>query len=398
MSPYTKKNEWDVTLDTLQAVQKKFPVDEKKITKKTVLLGFDGYVDSLYSLVETRASLDAFKIMDSMTQFSTRVANTAGSSCNVERVLKKKIGGGFAPNIGRAMVNLGITINLAASIGYPEVLPLFQEYPPTLKQRMKFLPVGNPGETAGLEFKDGKVMLTDFGNINGLTWDNILQRIGGRDKFIEIIDMADAIGQGHWSLVPKMSDMWERMVAEIFPNVKDSKNKRFYVDPADMTKRSREDIERMTKLLHRVDEFLKATISFNDKEADQASRNLPGFSPIKSEKDLWNAGKQLQSKMDVDSVVIHSPHFATISTSGGHYFVKEGYTSAPKFTTAAGDHFNGGVLFGQLQGNTPAESLVIGNGVTAFFVRTGNSPSIKDTQKFISNYMKYVDADIDSVL
>ncbi len=393
-----KKNEWDVTLDTLQAVQKKFPVDEKKIPKKTVFLGFDGYVDSLYSLVEMRASPETFKIMDSMTQFSTRVANTAGSSCNVERVLKKKIGGGFAPNIGRAMVNLGITINLAASIGYPEVLPLFQEYPPALKQRMEFLPVGNPGETAGLEFKDGKVMLTDFGNINGLTWDIILQRLGGRDKFIEILNKSDAIGQGHWSLVPRMSDMWERMVTEIYPNLKESKNKRFYVDPADMTKRSREDIERMAKLLHRVDEFLKVTISLNDKEADQASRNLLGISPIKSEKDLWNAGKQLQSKIDVASVVIHSPHFATISTSAWHCFLKEGYTSGPKFTTAAGDHFNGGVLFGQLQGYTPAESIIIGNAVTAFFVRTGNSPSIKDTQKFISNYMKYVDANIDTVV
>ncbi len=154
----------------------------------------------------------------------------------------------------------------------------------------------------------------------------------------------------------------------------------------------------MAKLLHKMDEFVKVTISFNDKEADQASRNLPRLSPIKSEKDLWIAGKQLQSKMDVDSVVIHSPHFATISTSGGHFFVKECFTSGPKFTTAAGDHFNGGVLFGQLQGYTPPETLIIGNAVTAFFVRTGISPSIKDTQKFITNFMKYVDADIDTVL
>ncbi len=387
-----------MTLDTLQAVQKKFPANEKNLPKKTVLLGFDGYVDSLYSLVETRASPETFKIMDSMTQFSTRVANTAGSSCNVERVLKKKIGGGFAPNIGRAMVNLGVTINLAASIGYPDVLPLFLEYPPALKQRMHFFPVGNPGETAGLEFKDGKVMLTDFGNINGLTWDLILERLGGRDKFIEILDKADAIGQGHWSLVPKMSDMWERMVADIFPNLKDSKNKRFYVDPADMTKRTQRDIERMAKLFGKVNNYMKATISLNDKEGEQISRNLPGLSPIKAEEDLWIAGKNIRATMNINSVVIHSPHFATISTADGHYFVKEGYTSGPKFTTAAGDHFNGGVLFGLIQGYTAAESLVIGNAVTAIFVRTGNSPSIKDTQRFITNYMKYVDADVDTVL
>ncbi len=387
-----------MTLDTLQAVQKKFPVDEKKTPKKTVLLGFDGYMDSLYSLVETRVSPDAFKIMDSMTQFSARVANTTGSSCNVERVLKKKIGGGFAPNIGRALVNLGIWVNLAGSLGLPEVLPLFQEYPPELKQRMKFLSVGNPGETAGLEFNDGKVMLTDFGNINGLSWEKILTQLGGRDKFIDILNAMDAIGQGHWSLVPQMSDMWERMVTDIFPNLKDSKNKRFFVDPADMTKRSQPDIQRMAKLLGQINNYLKTTISLNDKEGEQISRNLPGVSPVKSEKDLWIAGKTLQATMNIDSVVIHSPHFATISTAGGHYFVKEGYTSAPKFTTAAGDHFNGGMLFGQLQGYSPAESILIGNAVTAFFVRTGRSPSIQDAREFIRNYMRYVDADFDSIL
>jgi len=392
------ENEWDATRETLQAVQKKFHKDEKSFSKKVVLLGFDGYVDSLYSLVETRASPDVFKMMDSMTQFSARVVNAAGSSCNVERVLKKKIGGGFAPNMGRVLLNLGLTVTLAGSIGFPDVLPLFQEYPPVLKQRVEFLPVGNPGETAGLEFSDGKVMLTDFGNINGLTWDLILERVGGRDQFIEICDKVNAIGQGHWSLVPRMNDMWERMVTDIFPNLKDSKHKRFFVDPADMTKRTQPDVQRMAKLLGNVNNYLKATISLNDKEAEQISCHLPGVTPVRSEKDLWIVGKNLQTTMNIDSVVIHSPHFATISVSDGHSFMKAGFTSGPKFTTAAGDHFNGGVLCGQLQGYTPTESILLGNAVVAFFVRTGNSPSLRDTQKLIANYIKYVEADVDTIL
>src|SRR5271157_4824169 len=266
--PYTELNEWDVTTSTLDKVLEKFPQDETGFEPKSVMVGFDGYVDSLYSLVATRETPEEFTTMDSMTQFSERVAGTAGSSCNVERVLKKKIGGGFAPNVGRALVNLGMNLHLVASIGFPDVLPLFQEYPPHILEHVHFLPVNNPGETAGLEFKDGKVMLTDFGNINGLSWDTIMERLG-RDQFIGVLEQADAIGQGHWSLVPQMSDMWERMVEDIFPNLSNPKGKRFYVDPADMTKRSAADIQRMASLMGRVNEYLKATLSLNDKEAGQ---------------------------------------------------------------------------------------------------------------------------------
>ena len=197
MHSYTCLTDSDVTIDTYNKVLRKFPEDETGFAPKSVMCGFDGYVDSLYSLVATRKNSEDFTAMDSMAQFSTRIEVTAGSSCNIERVLKKKIGGGFAPNIGRALVHLGIDLFLVASIGYPDVLPLFQEYPPAIRERVRFLSINNPGETAGLEFKDGKVMLTDFGNINDLSWDTIMDRIG-RDQFVELLDQADALGQGHW--------------------------------------------------------------------------------------------------------------------------------------------------------------------------------------------------------
>jgi hypothetical protein len=397
VSPYTELNDSDVTIDTLNKILDKFPADESGLATKSVFCGFDGYVDSLYSLVATRESPEDFTTMDSMTQFSDRVANTAGSSCNIERVLKKMIGGGFAPNIGRALVNLGMNLHLAASIGYPDVLPLFQEYPPEILKRVHYMSVNNPGETAGLEFMDGKVMLTDLGNINDLSWDLVIERIG-RDQFIEVLESSDAIGQGHWSLVSHMSDMWERMVEDIFPNLSNPKGKRFYVDPADMTKRSAADVQRMASLMGRVNEYLKATLSLNDKEAGQIAAALPGLPEVTSQEDLHGIGRDIEAQVNIDSIVIHSPQFATITTPDAHFFVKEGFTRGPKFTTAAGDHFNGGVLLGLLQDYTPAESIIVGNAVTAYFVRTGESPSVAKTRSFLENYMQYIENDYDYVL
>lgn len=397
MSSYTVLNEWDVTIPALNNVLAKFPEDETGFTPKAVICGFDGYVDSLYSLVTTRESSENFTAMDSMTQFADRIITAAGSSCNIERVLKKRIGGGFAPNIGRALVHLGANLYLMASIGYPEVLPLFHEYPQALIERVHFLTVNDPGETAGLEFKDGKVMLTDFGNINELSWEKIMDRIG-RDQFIELLEQADALGQGHWSLLPHMNDMWERMIADIFPNLSNPKHKRFYVDAADMAKRKPPDIQRMMDLLGEVNEYLLATLSLNDKETAQIAATIPGLPKVTTQEDLHGIGQDIETQANLDTVVIHSPHFATISTTNAHYFVKEGFTSAPKFTTAAGDHFNGGVLTAMLQDYSPAESILVGNAVTAYFVRTGESPSIELTRTLLTNYMNYVEGDLDYVL
>jgi len=79
-----------------------------------------------------------------------------------------------------------------------------------------------------------------------------------------------------------------------------------------------------------------------------------------------------------------------------HYWITEGFTSRPKFTVAAGDHFNAGLLNALLLEMTPSESCVIANAATAIFVRTGQSPSPNELRMFISNYFDYIKQDIDN--
>ncbi|MHA1456972.1 MAG: hypothetical protein ACTSR5_13490 [Promethearchaeota archaeon] len=50
--------------------------------------------------------------------------------------------------------------------------------------------------------------------------------------------------------------------------------------------------------------------------------------------------------MNLSYLVIHSPHFATISTVEDHYWITEGFTSKPKFTVGAGDYFHSGTVLG----------------------------------------------------
>ncbi|MBN2155659.1 MAG: carbohydrate kinase family protein [Candidatus Lokiarchaeota archaeon] len=396
-NPYKPIHKYDVTYQAVQSYLNHTEYMKKNAVKKTVFLGFDGYVDLIYSLVASRESPETWKRMTTMKQFGERILNTAGSSCNIERVLKKKIAGGFAPNMARALENLGLKIILAASMGTPEIAPLFREF----SHNVRLISIQNHGTTIGLEFDDGKVMMTDFGSINSLTWDKILEAVP-REEFIGLIEQCDAIGQGHWALVPDMNSFWKSMIDEIFPNISNAKQRIFMVDVADVSKRSDNDILEMLQLLHKVDEIMPVVLSMNDLEtiaiSKVLSRNSEKFGKnsleaIENRQDFYDIGERMNKLLDLSYLTSHDPHFTTITTREHHYWVTEGFTAHPNFTTAAGDHYNAGVLLGLVCGLHPYESLVLGNAVTAIFVRTGYSPSIEQTNKFITNYFHYVSMD-----
>ncbi|MBD3353222.1 MAG: hypothetical protein GF364_17210 [Candidatus Lokiarchaeota archaeon] len=391
---YEPINEYDVTLDAVKSVMEKYSKFKNDVNQKTIFLGFDGYIDSLYSLVRKRDSAEKWVKMESMKEFATRINDAAGSSCNVERVLKKNIAGGCAPNTGRSTSHLGANTIICGALGYPEINPLFLDYP----DNVSHYSITNPGTTAAYEFNDGKVMTTDFGNINGITWDLIMERIP-RDQFIELIEESNAIAQGHWALVPNMNNFWEHLCEDIFPNLSNSKEKVFLVDAADMKKRKNKPINEMLKILQKVDEWMPAALAMNDKETADIAKVLSAedsmfekknIRPIKSREDYYDFNKRLNEVLGLSYIITHDPHFATITTKNNHYWVTEGYTSKPKFTTAAGDHFTGGILMGLVCGLDPAESLVIGNAETAIFVRTGVSVSPKELERFINEYMSYI--------
>ncbi|MHA1682668.1 MAG: hypothetical protein ACTSUE_17145 [Promethearchaeota archaeon] len=359
-----------------------------------VFVGLDGYVDSLYALVKKRESVEQFEIMESMVAFSRKAMDTAGSSCNIERILKKQLGGGFGPNTARAVASLGIDVDLVGALGSPRDI-----FTATLPGNVNFHSIGEPGETCALEFNDGKIMLTDFGNVNNITWDLIKKKLG-REAVIDLMEKSDAIGQGHWALVPHMNETWKGWIDEVFPSL-GSKERIFFVDPADMSKRPHQHVRDMVGYMEQLGTFkgVKPVMSINDKEVIQITRCFDELDEITSFTDYYTIGEKMMELFDINSIIIHHPHFATISTKDDSWFVKEGFTSKPRFTTAAGDHFNGGIIMGLASGMfDPGEVLVIANACTAHFVRTGNSPSLDDLQKFVNHYREYVENDVDTII
>ena len=391
---YEKLNEYDVTLDTLTSIKNKLKELGNSLSQKTIFLGLDGYVDSLYSLVNVRESLENWRKMDSMKDCGDRVIEVAGSSANIERVLKRRTSGGFAPNTCKGINGLGTSVRLMAAIGYPDLDRAFQSLAD--RASIKAIPIANPGETVGLEFHDGKIMLTDFENIYKINWDKIVERVGV-EKLIENLQASDTMGFGHWSLLLEMDNIWEHLIDDIFPSINNLKDKLFFVDLADVKKQNKEAIINMLKLLRKIDEHLPVMLSLNDQEASDISKVLGTVKDIDPHKenfeDYIDGGKLINDNVGISYLIIHSPHFATITTKNKHYWVTEAYTSKPRYTTGAGDHFHSGAAVGLTCGLTPPEAILIGNALTAVFVRTGNSPNFNNLSNFINRYLDYINVD-----
>ena len=385
---YEYLNEYDVTLETLDTIGPKLDNFKHQATLKTCLLGFDGYLDSLYSIVKSRSDAINWDRMESMKEFGSLIVDIAGSSANIERVIKKRIFGGFAPNTSRALNALGVETILIAALGLPDFSKFYK--PSSL---VKSISIANPGETLGLEFDDGKIMITDFEPILNINRETLMKSVS-KSKLIDYINKSNILGFGHWALIPNLNDIWDYFLNDLFPSVTDQKNKLFFVDIADITKRSKEDIIDMIAILQKVDQKIPVMLSMNDREAIRLSHILGNVKPITPKKDqhedFAKGGRLINDEVNLSYFVIHSPHFATISTYSDHYWITEGYTSTPKFTVAAGDHFHSGVALSLATKMTPPESILIGNALTAIFVRTGFSPSINQLFQYIERYMEFV--------
>ncbi|MHA1147070.1 MAG: hypothetical protein ACTSR8_02385 [Promethearchaeota archaeon] len=391
---YESQNDYDVTLNSLNSVKFNFEKLKNSIPNKSIFLGFDGYIDSLYTLVRSRENLSEWKRIETMSFFGQRILEVAGSSANVERVLKRRISGGFAPNTCKAVNGLGVNTFLVAAIGYPKIDEMFDHI--AKRETVDAIPIGNPGETIGLEFDDGKIMLTDFENIFKITWDSIIERLGF-ERLMSLLQKTNTWGFGHWSLLLDFDNIWKHLLNDVFPNLRNLKNKLFFVDLADLKKRNKSDILEMLKLLRKIDEEVPVMLSLNDQEAIDISKAIDEIRSIDPKKkkyaDYIEGGKIMNDVLNLSYLVIHSPHFATISTRDSHYWVTEGFTSKPKFTTGAGDHFHSGTAIGLTCNLSAPEALIIGNALTAIFVRTGNSPTLQELSQFIDYYIEYVEND-----
>ncbi len=91
------------------------------------LLGFDGFIDTIYHVVDTRQSATEYTRLRTLAEYGGRIAAAAGKSTNVEIVPQNVKLGGNGPIMANALCALDVPVTYCGMTGYPAVNEVFRE-------------------------------------------------------------------------------------------------------------------------------------------------------------------------------------------------------------------------------------------------------------------------------
>lgn len=342
------------------------------ISSLPVLIGLDGFVDSIIRAVDKRESTTKFTTLPTITSLVERLSHAAGQSSNLELWVERVKLGGNGPIMANALAAFGAPTTYIGNLGYPHLHPAFEDF----AKRATVLSVAEPAFTDALEFDDGKLMLGKRKTMLDVNWQNIVNRVGW-DRLENLFANSALIGLQNWTMLPEMSNIWQHVLDEICPKLKQRHT--FFFDLADPESRSREDIAHALGLIKKFQQHFDTYLGLNEKESYQIADAL-GY---RGAPEVPAVAKFVHEKLQIAGVVVHPRAFAVAASKDGVVKVTGPFVEKPLISTGAGDHFNAGFCLGKLIGADNEAALQIGVGTSGYYVRTAKSPAPLELAEFL---------------
>jgi len=333
----------------------------------TLTMFADGFIDEQWSLVHSRISMDDVTLIGKMTQFADRINAVGSGGMGIELIKKRVVFGGFTANIGNAAAALGVNTVMAGLFGEGEIAPVFEE----LQKISRMITLGEPSITHALEFDDGKILMTNMEAVLGMRWSRIVDVLG-MEEIKNMIKASDIIGVGYWSLMPAFDEIVEQLCA-IIPQ--DGKNRRFFYDFADFSRRDRDSLVKTLNMLKGLNKKVPMTLSVNEHEA-AVLYSLSNETFDDKGRSIAEKTETVRQQIGLDELVIHTPYFAAAASgTGGAAMIPQIFVKKPVRTAGAGDTFNGAYITAALAGLNVAERLHTANASVTFFLNNGYAPN-----------------------
>ncbi|MBB6430374.1 PfkB family carbohydrate kinase [Algisphaera agarilytica] len=345
------------------------------------LIGFDGFVDSIISVVDKRHSVESFDPIPTIADFGARVSAKAGQSSNYELVVNLEKLGGNGPIMANALASAGVAISYVGCLGYPSIHPVFKEF----SEAAEVFSVAEPGFTDALEFDDGKLMLGKYETISNLDWPTVETAVGA-DMFAQLVHRSRLIGLANWTMLNKVETIWSH-IGDLLAAENAAERKKIFVDLADPAKRTPADIRGALDLLSKLQGAADVTLGLNLSESTQASEVLGLDVPSDPEAAIEASAAAIREAMGIYCCVIHPRKGAAAAMLDAEGGVQTAsflgpFVAKPKLSTGAGDNFNGGFCLGLLAGLPIEECLCTGVGTSGYYVRNAHSPSLDQLAEF----------------
>lgn len=365
--------------EVCQSTAKKLAAFQSRAAQLPVMLGFDGFVDSIIRVVDQRDDVQNFTVMQTIGQFAQRVAQAAGQSSNYELVVEREKLGGNGPIMANALAALGFPVAYVGALGVPHIHPVFDEF----TQRAQCFSLANPGLTDALEFTDGKLMLGKLRTLDQVNWQSLVEQVGV-EPFGKLARNAHLIGMLNWTMLPCVEEIWRHMVDEILPasNAAGMPRTKMFIDFADPEKRPRDDLQTALDLLAQMQPHADVMLGMNLKESQQVAQVLDVSLPLQEITDVVKLAQAIRQSLKITGVVIHPRTSAAVSMLHGNV-ESTAWFSGPmlkevKIQTGGGDHFNAGFCCGWLAGLSADEALCSGTATSGYYVGNAKTPSCTD--------------------
>jgi sugar/nucleoside kinase (ribokinase family) len=359
-------------------------------------VGFDGFIDSIIHMVDVRHDMSptGYARLKTISAFAGRCADAAGKSTNIEQVLLEDRFGGNGPLMAGGLAQLGMQVDYIGAVGQGTDLHLHPVFGPFARRCRRVIPVAEPSTTDCLEFEDGKLMFNNTANVQDVTWDRLLEKVG-LSAIVAMVEESRLLGIVNWSLQGGVPGIWHGLMREVFPKVS-ATPRRVFIDLSDPAKRTDSDIAEALEQLKALEAVanVSVTLGLNLSEAQRISSvlRLDAFADHAMASQgtvVRHAAECIRERLELDCIVIHPREGAGAANAAGQSAWFEGpFTAQPKLSTGAGDHFNGGFAFGQVHGLTLEESLATGCGVSGAYVRDAQSPTRERLVAFLSDLPK----------
>lgn len=348
-----------------------------RLIKSKVLVGFDGFVDTILHVVDKRESATKYSRVTKMAEFAKRIHAAAGFSGNFEFVTQMVKLGGNGPIMANALGSYGAPVTYIGSLGAPNLHPVFEDF----SKKAAVYSIAEPGYTDAVEFDDGKLMFGKHGSLAEVTWNGLTRHLP-EEKLVKIFSESSLISLVNWTMLPHMSAVLQKLLVQIAPKLKGEKRWLFF-DLADPAKRTKDDLLAVLKLISKFEKHFNVMLGLNMSESRQIGTVLD--IPLKDEtpENVAIHAARIHEALKIHTVVIHPTSFAAAADATGATHVAGPFTPKPKITTGAGDHFNAGFCVGRLIGGDLAMSLQIGVVTSGFYVRQAKSPRLEDLKKFL---------------
>ncbi len=348
-----------------------------QLAASKILVGFDGFVDTILHVVARRESATKYARMGKMRDFASKIDAAAGLSANFEFVTQMVKLGGNGPIMANALGSYGTPVTYIGNLGAPNIHPVFAD----LQTRATVHSIAEPGYTDAIEFEDGKLMCGKHQSLKDVNWANLIAHVPEK-QLLEIFGASSLIALVNWTMLPHLTAIWQKIATRIAPKLTGPK-RWLFIDLADPAKRSPEDIAVALKQVTKFEKHFRVILGLNLQESRQIGEVLGFKAPDETYGTVTHHASQIQRALKIDTVVIHPTQFAAAADATGAKHVIGPFTGKPKITTGAGDHFNAGFCVGRLLGLDLAASLQIGVATSGYYVRNAKSPKLTDLQKFL---------------